>query len=159
MSNDIMTSIATISGVPVPCTSLWISINAVSPGFHMAVATVTYAILSTTSSQSWQMADIQTEGILYKNGHVYSLFVVSDLCIIMLNGNCSFHSRKRNCVSIAVMEKMKLKVWICAEIEALKGVFRYIVRNNCRIAFALMQFWNFTLYCTLPSQFLLAQLF
>ena len=55
---------------------------------------------------------------------------------------------KRNCVSIAVMENIKLEVWICTEIEALKGVLLYILRNDSRIAFALTRFWNFTI--TIP---------
>ena len=38
-----------------------------------------------------------------------------------------------------------------------QGVFLYILHSDSRIAVALMRFWNFTLYCTLPSQFLLSR--
>ena len=64
---------------------------------------------------------------------------------------------KHNCVLIAITKNIKLKVWNYAEIKALKGVFLYILRNDSGIAFALTQFWNFTLYSTLPSQFLISQ--
>ena len=54
----------------VPRASPWISKRFSLKTFRTAAATVTYAILSITSSLSRQMADVQTEGILYKNWHV-----------------------------------------------------------------------------------------
>ena len=64
------------------CYDVWSAHTAYQPvdqkklslqAFHMAAATVTYAILSITSSQSWQMANVQTEGILYKKKRQVSL--------------------------------------------------------------------------------------
>ena len=61
------TSLATNSGEPVPRASPWVSKRFALKSFCTAAATVTYATLSIVSLVSRQMADVQMEGILYKN--------------------------------------------------------------------------------------------